>query len=320
MTESARPAICIAHPSAELFGAALLARAPDARVIEARDGAALDASIGETDVLVVGSFWHDGLIERAPRLRLVQSVSSGMERYPAASLKARGIKLASARGTNARAVAEHALALTLALLRRLPIAIAAKPDRAWPPPNAEPSARAPEIADCTIVVAGLGEIGDHLAAMLKVLGAYVIGVRRHPASGPGAAHEVCGFEAIGGVVPRADVVVLTCPLTDETRGLIGREALAAMKPDSGLVNLSRGACVDEGALIEALAARRIAAAALDVFAVEPLPPDSPLWSLDNVLITPHRAGETPRVEDRMAALVLENIARLGRGEPLVNEV
>ncbi|MBB5755184.1 D-2-hydroxyacid dehydrogenase [Prosthecomicrobium pneumaticum] len=315
---SARPTVVIAHPGAPLFRAALARRLPDVSVIEAPDRGALDAAIGEADVLLVSGLWRDDLLDRAPRLRLVQSVSSGMERYPAALLEARGVALASARGSNARAVAEHALALTLALLRRLPEAVAGKTGRLWPPAVAAPDARIGEIADSTVLVVGLGEIGDHLAAMLKALGARVIGVRRHPEAGAGAADRVVGFEAIGTVLPQADVVVLTCPLTETTRGLIGRAALAAMKPGAGLVNVARGACVDETALADALAERRIAAAALDVFTTEPLPPDSPFWSLDNLLLTPHRAGETPRAEERIAALLAENINRLQRGEAPVN--
>lgn len=313
-----RPAVVIAHPGAPLFRAALMARLSDVAVIEAPDRGALDAAIGEAEVLLVSGLWRDDLLDRAPRLRLVQSVSSGMERYPAALLKARGVALASARGSNARAVAEHALALTLALIRRLPEAVADQAGRLWPPVAAAPDARIAEIADSTVLVVGLGEIGDHLAAMLKALGAHVIGVRRHPEAGPGAADHVVGFEAIATVLPQADVVVLTCPLTETTRGLIGRAALAAMKPTAGLVNVARGACVDEAALVDALAERRIAAAALDVFTTEPLPPDSPLWSLGNVLLTPHRAGETPRAEERIAALLAENIGRLERGEALLN--
>ena len=117
------------------------------------------------------------------------------------------------------------------------------------------------------------------------------------------------------LLPQADVVALTCPLTPQTQGLIGAQALAAMKPSAMLVNVARGRVVDEAALVEALAGRRIAAAGIDCTVEEPLPAASPLWALDNALITPHTAGETRRYEDNVIDLLLENLERIWRGEP-----
>jgi phosphoglycerate dehydrogenase-like enzyme len=123
------------------------------------------------------------------------------------------------------------------------------------------------------------------------------------------------------LLARSDFVVLTCPLTDETRGLIGARALAAMKPSAYLVNVARGACVDETALLDALRAGRLAGAALDTFVDEPLPADSPFWELDNVIITPHTAGETRKYEENVLDILVANLERLWRGDPrLVNEI
>ena len=122
-------------------------------------------------------------------------------------------------------------------------------------------------------------------------------------------------ERLRELLPQADVVALTCPLTPQTQGLIGAQALAAMKPSAMLVNVARGRVVDEAALVEALSGRRIAAAGIDCTVEEPLPAASPLWALDNALITPHTAGETRRYEDNVIDLLLENLERIWRGEP-----
>src|SRR3954451_14192499 len=142
----------------------------------------------------------------------------------------------------------------------------------------------------------------------------VVGLRRDPAARAGAADLVYPMGALGSLLPEADFVALTCPLTPETEKLIDAAALARMDPPSYLVNIARGRVVDEMALIEALAARRIAGAALDVTAEDPLPPDSPLWGMEHVLITPHTAGETRRYEDNVIEILRENLDRLWRGE------
>ena len=147
----------------------------------------------------------------------------------------------------------------------------------------------------------------------------IIGVKRHPST-DAPVDRVVTPEDLLGVLPEADVVALTCPLTPETEGLIGEAALAAMKPGAHLVNVARGRVVDEAALIAALSNGVIAGAGLDCFVEEPLAPASPFWRLDNVLVTPHAAGETRLYETNVVDLLLENIARLYAGEPLVNAI
>jgi phosphoglycerate dehydrogenase-like enzyme len=150
---------------------------------------------------------------------------------------------------------------------------------------------------------------------------HVIGIRRDPRAGAGHADSVHAMAELGALLPQADVVALTCPLTAETEKLIDAAALARMKPSAYLVNAARGRVVDEPALIEALARRRIMGAALDVTVEEPLLADSPLWGIDHVLITPHTAGETRRYEDNVLAIMQENLERLWRSETeLLNQV
>jgi len=178
-----------------------------------------------------------------------------------------------------------------------------------------------ELGGKTLLVIGLGAIGSRLARLAKAFDMRVIGVKRDPATGGDAADEVHGLGELKALLPQADFVLLTCPLTRETEKLIDAGALSCMKPSAFLVNVARGGCVDEGALIDGLKAGKIAGAALDVTATEPLPPASPLWDFGNVLVTPHTAGETQKYEDNVLDILVENLGRLARGETrLVNEI
>jgi phosphoglycerate dehydrogenase-like enzyme len=178
----------------------------------------------------------------------------------------------------------------------------------------ELSGREDELAGKTLLVVGLGDIGGRLARLAKAFDMRVVGLRRDPANGPGAADRVHPMGELKSLLPEADVVALTCPLTRETENLVDAEALGRMKPSAHLVNVARGRVVDEAALILALEARRIAGAALDVTVEEPLAPTSALWGMEHVLITPHTAGETRRYEDNVIEILRENLDRLRRGE------
>jgi phosphoglycerate dehydrogenase-like enzyme len=275
---------------------------------------ALAEGIGALDVLVVSGFWRNELAPAAKRLRFIQSISAGVDQYDRAVLAAHGIRLASAQGANARAVSDHAMALILALFRRIPEASGNQGKRFWRGMIGDLARREDELGGKTLLVVGLGRIGRRLARLGKAFEMTVLGIRGNPAAGGEGADEVHGLDALPGLLPRADVVALTCPLTPETTGLIGAEALARMKPGAILVNVARGKVVDTPALVAALEAGRIAGAALDVTEPEPLPSESPLWSMPNVLITPHTGGETRSYEDNVIDLLLENLGRLRRGE------
>jgi phosphoglycerate dehydrogenase-like enzyme len=312
--------VCFAHV-AYRFGDRFALRDTGIRAIEVRSRDELDARVAEADVLVCSGLWRNDLPAIAKKLRFVQSASAGTDQYDRDVLRAAGIRLASGQGINANAVSEHAIALMLAILRRIPEARDNQAKRVWRGMMGDFAKREDEAGGKTVLLVGLGRIGGRIARLCKALGMNVIGVRQNVAGGAEGADEVHSFCDVAALVPRADFVVLACPLTDDTRGLIGATALAAMKPTAHLVNVARGRVVDEAALVATLQAGRIAGAALDVTADEPLPQDSPLWTMPNVLVTPHTGGETHQYEDNVLDFMLENIARLQRGEAaLVNQI
>jgi len=279
-----------------------------------RDPETLEKRVREADVLVISGLWHNGLVDRAKKLRFIQAIGAGTDQFPHEDLAKRGIRLASARGVNYRAVAEHAMALILALSRRLPEARDNQAKRVWRGMIGDPSHREDELGGKMLLVVGLGQIGGRLAQLAKAFDMRVVGLRRDPAAGRGAADSVHTMSELKPLLPEADVVAVTCPLTEETEKLVDAEALGRMKPSAHLVNVARGRVVDEVALVEALAAQRIAGAGIDVTVEEPLAPDSPLWGMEHVLLTPHTAGETRHYEDNVIEILRDNLGRLLRGE------
>jgi len=307
----------VAYCAAEEFAA----RRTGVAHFEVRTLEELERRAREADVLVVSGLWRNTLIAGAPKLRFVQSFSAGADQYDKALFASRGIRLASAQGVNERAVAEHAMALILALTRRLHKARDNQRERRWRGMIGDRALREQELGGRTLVIVGLGRIGKRLGRLARAFDMRVIGVRRMARPAPEAADEVVTVAGLARALAEADVVALTCPLTSETEGLIGAVALHALKPGALLVNVARGKVVDEAALLAALADGRVGAAALDCFPDEPLPPESPFWALPNVLITPHSAGETGRYEANLVDILVDNIERLLRGESkLINEV
>jgi phosphoglycerate dehydrogenase-like enzyme len=274
----------------------------------------LDRRIGEADVLVISGLWRNDLLERARKLRFIQSIGAGTDQFSRELLTARGVRLASARGVNARAVSDHAMALILALTRRLPEARDNQAKKVWRGMIGDLSQREDELGGKTLIVVGIGAIGDRLAKLGTAFDMRVIGIRRDPAKGKGSADSVHGLSELKGVLPQADFVALTCPLTKETENLIDEDALRGMKRSAFLVNCARGRCVDEMALIRALESGVIAGAGIDVTAEEPLSPSSPLWAMENAFITPHTAGETRKYEDNVLDILEQNLEGLWRGE------
>lgn len=308
-----RLTICIAHPAYQLK-ARLGAAHPGFNVVEVRDRADFKRRVAEADVVVVSGLWSNDLLAEAPKLKFIQSVSAGVNQFDQAALRARGIRLASAQGVNARAVAQHAMALILALVRRLPEAWDNQKRKHWRPMAGNFADREDELTGKTLLVVGLGGIGGRLARLAKAFEMTVIGVRQDPAKGADGADAVHGLPDLPELLPRADFVALTCPLTAETEGLMDAAAFGRMKRSAYLVNVARGGCAVEGDLIAALRAGGIAGAALDVVAEEPLPASSPLWTMPGVLITSHLGGETRRYEDNVVEVLMENLNRLWRGD------
>lgn len=305
--------ICFAHAAYQMQDK-FEARKTGIRSFQVRAYDDLVKRIGEADVVLASGMWKNDLIPHAGKLKFVQSISSGMDQYSREQLGARGIRLASAAGVNARAVAEHAIALILAVMRRLPEARDNQHKKVWRGMLGDLTQREDEIGGKTMLLVGMGKIGSHLAMLAKAFGMKVIGVRRDPAQGTGGADSIHAMTDLVKLVPQADIVVLACALTPETTGLMGAEAFAAMKPSSVFVNVARGKVADEAALVSTMQQNRIWAAALDVTAEEPLPAASPLWSLPNVFITPHTAGETRAYEDNVLDILMENLGRLWKGE------
>ncbi len=308
-----RLTICFAHVAYQ-FQTRFAARKTGIASFEVRNRDELVRRIGDADVLIVSGLWNNDLVASASKLKFIQSASAGVDQYSREMLAAHGIRLASAQGVNARAVSEHAMALILALTRKLPEARDNQAKHAWRGMIGDLGKREDELGGKTLLIVGLGRIGGRLAQLAKAFDLRVIATRRDPASGGDGADEVHGMDKLANLLPEADFVALTCPLTPETTGLIDAAALAAMKPSAFLVNVARGRCVDETALVKAMAERRIAGAALDCTHDEPLPPTSPLWEMENIFITPHTAGETRRYEDNVLDILLENLDRLWRGE------
>jgi phosphoglycerate dehydrogenase-like enzyme len=288
---------------------------------ELRERDALDRRINEADVLVVSGMWHNGLIGLGSKLRFIQSIGSGTDQFDKPALTARGIRLASAAGVNARAVSEHAMSLILAMARRLPEARDNQARRFWRGMIGDLTQREDELTGKTLLIIGLGRIGGRLAQLAKAFDMNVVGFRRDPAAGGGAADSVHTLAELHRFLPRADFVALTCPLVPETRGVIDAKALGLMQRSAFLVNVGRGPCVVESALIEALQTGRIAGAALDCTDPEPPEESSPLWSMPNVFITPHTGGETRKYEANVIEILMETLERLWRGETaLLNQV
>ncbi|MGE3917055.1 MAG: D-2-hydroxyacid dehydrogenase, partial [Hyphomicrobiaceae bacterium] len=267
--------VLFAHVAYE-FAAPFEARSTGIAYDIARTPAELEAKLPSADLLCVSMMWRNELAASAPRLRLIQSISAGTDQYDRAIMRQHGIRLASGQGVNASAVAEHAMALMLSLSRQLHLLRDQQHARHWRPMQGDRRIREDEIGGKTVLIVGLGGIGQQLAALCKAFGMRVVGTRRDPSKGGGAADEVHADADLLRLVPEADFVVLTTALTPQTTGLIGREQIAAMKPTAFLVNVARGKVCDELAVTAALSARMISGAALDVTAEEPLAKDSPL--------------------------------------------
>ncbi len=281
----------------------------------------LAARLPEADVLLVSGFWHNDLLDVAPRLRFIQSIGAGVDQFDLDALRQRGIRLATASGVNSNAVSEHAMALILAFTRHIHTGRDRQQRHAWRGMIGDLALREDELGGKTLLIIGLGKIGSRLAKLAKAFDMHVLATKRNPATAAAAADAVHTPEELPALLPQADFVALTCPLTPATENVIDAAAFAQMKESAYLINVARGGCVDEPAMLAALQSDAIAGAGIDHFWEEPLPQDSPFWDLENVLITPHTGGETRMYEENLIDILLENLDRLWRGETeLQNQV
>ena len=276
------------------------------------DNQALDGA----DVMIGWSLSPEQL-RAAKSLRWIYSITAAVDQFLYPELTATDIALTNAGSVHGAVVAEHAIAMMLGLAKRLPSATRYQQRRKWAMEaiwNEQPRPR--EISGANLVVVGLGSIGAEVASTAAALKMHVIGVREHPERGAAGANEVVRYDALDSALARADFVVLAAPLTERTRHLIDARRLQLFKPIAFLINVSRGALVDEAALVKALRDRRLAGAALDVFEQEPLSRWSPLWKMPQVLITPHTAFLTENVWQRHYQVFAGNLKRYLAGEPL----
>ena len=253
-------------------------------------------------------------LDKATRVRWYHSLGAGVENLVGLpAFRERGIVLTNNSGAMDIPIGEHVIAMLLAAAKRFYLYRDQQRQGIWK----EHGQR--ELRGSTLVVFGLGSIGAEAARLAAALGMRVIGVRRSSTPVPGV-ERIVPPDQLADAVAEADYLAVCAPLTRATRGAVSREVIARMKPTAWIVNIARGAIVDEAALVDALKAGLIGGAALDALTVEPLPRESPLWSLENVIITPHSSNSSPNVRQRTLALVKENVGRFDRGEPLLNVV
>jgi phosphoglycerate dehydrogenase-like enzyme len=272
-----------------------------------------------TDAVAYFRWWgeqnvYEHVLRVTPSLRWIHTPSAGVEHLLTPAAMERDLALTNSAGVHAIPMAESALAFMLSHARGLAAFRDAQAEAHW-----TRGLELGELYEATLLILGIGGIGQSIAERAAAFGMRVWGSRRNLRPTPHAERVVTG-EAWRDLLPAADYVVVAAPLTPETRGMIDATALALMKPSAYLINIARGPLVDETALAEALAADRIAGAALDTFEEEPLPPTSPLWRLPNVTITPHATASSPRMRERQIALFIDNLRRFREGLPLRNVV
>lgn len=256
-------------------------------------------------------------LRKAPGLKWLHVFNVGVDHPIYTEMLQRGVRLTTSAGSTAMPIAQTAIMGLLALARGLPRWMAAQRARRWDPERASPPR---DLEGQTAIILGLGRIGGEIARLARALGLKVLGVRRAARQPDDPVDELHPPEALPGLLARCDWLVIACPLTPETRGLIDAAMLARLPRGARIINIARGEIVAEAAMIEALRSGHLAGAYLDVFEIEPLPPESPLWDLPNVLVTPHNSAAATGNDERVLEIFLDNLGRWHRGAPLVNEI
>lgn len=270
-----------------------------------------DDSIASCDAII--TFDHrDAFID----LDWVHSIQAGIDRFPLETFADRGVVLTNSTGIHGRTVGETVAGYLLSFARRLHDHIADQTDRRWDQPAWDEAFTLPGTEACVV---GTGTLGRGIADVVGPLGVDLRGVRRTPDPVPGF-DEICATDHLHAAIEDVDFVIAAVPLTDDTHHLFGADEFDAMREDAYFVNVARGPVVGTAALIDVLETDAIAGAALDVFETEPLPPESPLWDFEDVIITPHAAAFTREYYRDIASLVRENVDRLASGEPFSNRV
>ncbi|RIU92601.1 D-2-hydroxyacid dehydrogenase [Oceanobacillus picturae] len=268
--------------------------APEWEIVSGKDTDELQEDLKGAEVIL---HWKKAIeqtvLEQNNQLKWIQTWSAGVNNLPLEQLSERNVSITSANGVHAYPISETIFALMLGLTRKIHTYVRQQQQKQW-----EHADLKLELHEKTIGVLGVGAIGLETAKIAKAFGMKVLGVR-HSGKSTDYVDEMYTPDQLSDVLPQCDVVVITLPLTDETTNLFGKEQFDQMKNSSTLINIGRGPIVKEDELVEALQSGKIAGAGLDVFATEPLPEDSPLWDMENVIVTPHTAGSTEHYTERV---------------------
>jgi D-2-hydroxyacid dehydrogenase (NADP+) len=296
------------------------ARWPEMRVVHLPSYDHILDELPDTDIFV-GFSLRPEQFAHARKLKWLHSTAAGVGQLMYPELQKSGIEVTNASGVHRIPMAEHILGTLIALARRFPDCFRYQQQARWAQQELwNAPVRPRELRGQILLLIGFGAIGREVAKIIRPLGMRVWAVTRSGRTEEGLAEQVFPASKLDEALPQADFVVLAAPETPETRKMIGAREFALMKPSAYFLNVSRGALVDEPALISALAERRIAGAALDVASQEPLPPENPLWKLDNVFITPHMSAASEHLWERQTDLLMENLERWFAGEELLNRV
>src|SRR5215213_8135247 len=293
--------------------------APSAEVVHVDQSGVGDGDLADARVLL--RWWMPAttlrrILAAAPRLCWLHTPSAGVDGLLIPEVLDHKIVLTNSAGAHAIPIAEFVLLGMLGHAKRVSELIALTPENAWPQGR---TLQLGELYEKTLVILGLGHIGQEIARRVEAFGMRVLGSRRRPAPIAGV-EQVVGENAWRALLPEADYLVLATPLTNATKGMLDAAALAQLRPSAYLVNIARGEIIDTDALIAALEQGQLAGAALDVLPEEPLPPEHPLWRAPNVWITPHISASSPRTSERAIAIFLENVRRDMAGQPFINLV
>ena len=329
---SAKPALIISHRCHAVFGAELAAAV--ARLKLPHDVVALpadkDARLSDADVArgEIAFFSQDlnphhsrqffSAVRKGPNIQWLHVFNIGVDHPIYTEMLERGVRVTTSAGTTAQPISQTALTGMLMLSRGFPHWIKAQAERRWDPVRLHLSPR--DLPGQTVVIYGMGAIGAEFARLAKALGMRVIGVRRSPRKPDDPVDEMHTPDQIDKLLPRADWLMLCSPLTADTRRLMSAQRLALLPKGAYVLNVSRGEVIDEAAMIESLKSSHLAGAYLDVFEQEPLPADSPLWDLPNVIITPHNSTSSNGNERRVFDCFLRILEQWKMGTPLTNEV
>ncbi len=324
------PALLVSHRLNTERGADLARHAEQAgleivALPEDREGRLADDVISRIEVAFFsGDIFPDfsrqffSTVRKAPNLKWLHAFNVGVDHPIYTEMLARGVRVTTSAGSTGEPIAQTAITALLMLARNWPRWLAAQREHQWNPMRTAEFPR--DLRGQNAIVVGLGHIGKEIARLAQVLGLRVIGVRRSPIQPGDPVDEMHTPDRLGALLPDADWLIIACPLTDETRGLVDAGLLARLPKTARLINVGRGEVVDEPALIDALRSGRLAGAYLDVFATEPLPTESALWDLPNVFVTPHNSAAATGNEGRVYDIFVGNLARWKAGERMTNEV